>query len=78
MHASVHRGVAVVRDGDYFGTVVNVAARILAAAGRDQLIATSAVAQATAGDFSWEDAGASYVRGVKGTVELCRLVGPRS
>ena len=78
VHASVHRGVAVVRDGDYFGTVVNVAARILGAAGRDHVIATSAVAQATAGDFSWEDAGASYVRGVKGTVELCRLVGPRS
>jgi adenylate cyclase len=78
VHASLHRGVAVARDGDYFGTVVNVAARILAAARRDQLIATAAVAEATAAEFSWEDAGASYVRGVSGTVDLHRLVGPRA
>jgi len=78
VHASLHHGVAVARDGDYFGTVVNVAARILAAARRDQLIATSTVAKATAAEFSWEDAGASYLRGVRGTVELCRLAGPRA
>jgi class 3 adenylate cyclase len=69
--------VAVAREGDLFGTVVNIAARILGAARRDELMATAAVAEATAADFEWEDAGASYVRGVSETVDLHRLVGPR-
>ena len=77
IHASLHHGVAVVHDGDYFGTVVNVAARILAAARRDELLATSAVAQATDSEFEWQDAGANYVRGMTQTIDLCRLVGPR-
>ncbi|HEX8075844.1 MAG TPA: adenylate/guanylate cyclase domain-containing protein [Thermoleophilaceae bacterium] len=76
IHASLHEGLAVVHGGDYFGTVVNVAARILAAAKRDELMATAAVATSTSEDFGWEDVGASYVRGVSGTVDLFRLVGP--
>jgi hypothetical protein len=40
-------------------------------------MATAAVAQATGSDFEWQDAGATYVRGVSQTVDLCRLVGPR-
>ena len=76
VHASLDYGVAVARDGDYFGTVVNVAARILAAAGRDELMATAAAAQASDGAFDWEDAGARQVRGVSEPVELRRLLGP--
>lgn len=78
VHASLHEGLAVVHGGDYFGTVVNVAARILAAAKRDELMATAAVASATSEEFGWEDVGASYVRGVSGTVDLFRLIGPRA
>jgi adenylate cyclase len=77
VHSSIHRGVAVVHEGDYFGTVVNLAARILAAAKRDELVATTAVAEATASDFTWEHAGESYVRGVRERVALHLLVGPR-
>ena len=77
VHASIDYGVAVARDGDYFGGVVNVAARILAAAGRDELMATAAAAQASEAVFEWEDAGARQVRGVREPVGLCRLVGPR-
>jgi adenylate cyclase len=66
----------VARDGDYFGTTVNVAARILAVAGRDELMATAGVAQATEDAFAWEDAGARRVRGVAEPVGLCRLIGP--
>ena len=76
VHASLEYGVAVARDGDYFGTTVNVAARILAAAGRDELVATAAVAQATGTAFDWEDGGARRVRGVSEPVGLCRLIGP--
>ena len=78
VHASVHHGVAVARDGDYFGTVVNVAARLLAEAGRDELMATRAVAETTASQFSWDDAGASHVRGVREPVDVCRRLGPRA
>jgi adenylate cyclase len=77
VHASLHQGVAVVRDGDYFGGVVNVAARILAAAKRDELVATEPVAEATDSDFHWEHAGASFIRGVRDTVDLYQLIGPR-
>lgn len=76
VHASLDHGVAVARDGDYFGTTVNVAARILATAGRDELMATTAVAQATESAFDWEDAGTKHVRGVTEPVGLRRLVGP--
>jgi adenylate cyclase len=76
VHASLDHGVAVARDGDYFGTTVNVAARILAVAGRDELMATAGVAQATEDAFAWEDAGAKRVRGVAEPVGLCRLIGP--
>ena len=77
VHASVHHGVAVARDGDYFGTVVNVAARLLAQAQRDELVATRAVADATESRFEWDSAGAGSVRGVSEPVEVCRLRGPR-
>ena len=76
VHASVHHGVAVARDGDYFGTVVNVAARLLAKAQRDDLTATRAVAEATASQFAWRHVGASDVRGVSEPVDVYRLLGP--
>jgi class 3 adenylate cyclase len=76
VHASVHHGVAVARDGDYFGTVVNVAARLLAEAQRDDLTATRPVAEATASRFAWKHEGASDVRGVSEPVDVYRLLGP--
>lgn len=77
VHASLHQGVTVVHDGDYFGRVVNLAARILAAARRDELMATGVVAEATAEDFAWDHAGPTYIRGVSEIVDLYRLAGPR-
>ena len=76
IHASLHQGVAIAHDGDYFGTVVNVAARILGAARRDELMATETVAEATP-EFDWQHAGGSYIRGVPETIDLYKLVGPR-
>ncbi|TMK41196.1 MAG: adenylate/guanylate cyclase domain-containing protein [Actinobacteria bacterium] len=77
VHASLHQGVAVAHDGDYFGTVVNVAARILDVARRDELVATSAVAEATSSAFAWKPVGGRFVRGLGEPVQLCRLVGRR-
>jgi adenylate cyclase len=74
VHASAHEGVAIAREGDYFGGAVNLAARLLAAAGRDELVATEPVVRGTEDAFDWEAAGALRVRGVSEPVEIFRLV----
>ena len=74
VHASVHCGTAVVREGDYFGASVNLAARLLNAADRDQLVATRQVVEASNGaGFDWESAGMQRVKGLAEPVELFRL-----
>lgn len=73
VHASVHRGVALYRDGDYFGRTVNLAARLLGLAGSDELVASEAVVLATQGEFDWEPGGLQRLRGVGEPVEVSRL-----
>ncbi len=73
VHASVHHGVALYREGDYFGTVVNLAARLLDLAGRNQLVASEAVARATERLFDWEPLGSHHVRGMSEPVEAYGL-----
>jgi adenylate cyclase len=73
-HASVHHGVAIARDGDYFGSAVNLAARLLAAAGRDQVVATASVARATEASFSWQPAGVLRIRGFAEPIEAFHFV----
>ena len=46
LRAGLHHGEAVQRGDDYFGTGVNVAARVAAMAGGGQILATVAVADA--------------------------------
>jgi class 3 adenylate cyclase len=76
VHASVHEGLAIVREGDYFGGAVNLAARLLAAAGRDELLATGAVVE-RCGAFRWQAEGSRRMRGVQEPVEVFRLDGDR-
>lgn len=76
VHATVHRGAAVIREGDYFGGTVNLTARLLPLAGADELLATRPVHQVTRERFVWERAGAIRVRGIAGLVELFRLASP--
>jgi adenylate cyclase len=45
VHASVHHGLAIPREGDYFGSSVNLTARLLGEAGRDELVATAEVVE---------------------------------
>jgi adenylate cyclase len=73
-HASVHEGAAIPREGDYFGSAVNLAARLLTAAGRGELVATRPVIQATEGRFTWESRGSEHIRGIAEPVEVFRLV----
>lgn len=64
VHASVHRWIAIARSGDYFGGSVNLAARLLAFAARDELLATAGVVTACEDKFHWETAGERRLRGV--------------
>ena len=75
VHASVHQGVAITRDGDYFGGAVNLTARLLAAAGRDELVATREAVGAAGPSFEWETAGTLKVRGMAAPVDVFRLCG---
>ncbi len=73
VHASVHHGVALYRDGDYFGRTVNLAARLLGLAGKDELVAGEAVVSATEREFDWQPGGLHRLRGVSEPVEISRL-----
>jgi adenylate cyclase len=73
VHASVHRGVAIAREGDYFGGAVNLTARLLAKAGSGELLATGQAVAACDGRFAWQRVGARRLRGVSEPVEVFRL-----
>jgi adenylate cyclase len=73
VHSSVHRGVAIAREGDYFGTSVNLASRLLDAAGADELVATTEAVHAAGDAFSWKPAGDVGVRGIAQPVAVFRL-----
>jgi adenylate cyclase len=75
VHAGVHTGVAVARAGDYLGSAVNLAARLLAVSGENELIATDAVVEAC-GACGWEPAGEASLRGVLSPVRVHRLADP--
>ena len=77
VHASVHHGIAIARDGDYFGGSVNLAARLLALAERDQLVATKAVVESAERDgFEWESIGDHAIRGVASPQAIFLLRNP--
>lgn len=73
VHASVHYGTAIVREGDYFGSTVNLAARLLAVAGKGELVASRAAVQACDGQFSWQPVGPVRLRGFAEPIDVLRL-----
>jgi adenylate cyclase len=74
VHGSVHHGVALARDGDYFGSAVNLAARLLGIALHQELVATQQVVDRTADSFTWQPAGVHEIRGVTQPVHVFRLL----
>lgn len=72
VHASVHHGLAIPREGDYFGSVVNLTARLLDEASRDELVGTRIVVDQCEG-LRWEPAGTVRVRGVPEDVDVFKL-----
>jgi adenylate cyclase len=77
VHASVHRGTAIARSGDYFGGAVNLTARLLALAQRNELLATAEVVEACHDGFAWSPAGERALRGVATPVEVYKLLKTR-
>jgi class 3 adenylate cyclase len=73
-HASVHCGPAIARDGDYFGGAVNLSARLLNAAGADEMLATRPVVESTQQSHKWEPAGERKLRGFSEPIEVFHLV----
>ena len=73
VHASLHRGVVIAREGDFFGTTVNIAARLLDVAGRDELVATRPIVECAGEAFKWEAVGTRRVRGMSEPLEVFRL-----
>jgi adenylate cyclase len=76
VHAGIHHGVVLYREGDYFGGAVNLAARLLGLAGRNEIFASDAVARATRGEFGWESLGDTRIRGLADPVCVYRLNPP--
>jgi len=63
-------GVVVTRGGDYYGPVVNVAARVAQLAVPDEILVTADVARAAGPSFCFEPAGRRMLKGFDGPVQL--------
>ncbi|MGD2137927.1 MAG: adenylate/guanylate cyclase domain-containing protein [Gammaproteobacteria bacterium] len=73
MHAGIDSGPLVRRDGDVFGTVVNLAARASSHAGPGEVLVTGAVARGWKGSgVSFHEVGEVQLRGLTHPVRLFR------
>ena len=75
LRAGVAAGLAVSRAGDWFGSPVNVAARVTALALPGTVLVTDSARQLSgmADHLDWSPTGAHHLRGVRGQVELFRV-----
>jgi adenylate cyclase len=74
LRAGIASGSAVSRAGDWFGSPVNTASRVTAAARPGTVLAAESVYDELGDDsgFSWSFAGARRLKGIKGEVKLFR------
>jgi class 3 adenylate cyclase len=74
MHAGIHYGPVLYREGDYFGGTVNIAARLLTHADRHEIVLTAA-ARRRAGELdeiSFHPLGMHDIKGLDEPFELYR------
>lgn len=66
LRVGIHTGPAAHRDGDWYGTTVNVAARLCAAAGGGEVLASEATCQAAGSlpNLSFEDGRLHWLKNV--------------
>jgi len=73
MRVGLSRGDVINAGGDYYGTVVNIAARIVGQAFPDAIVSTQAVVDALPGTATIRPLGAYELRGISQPVELYRI-----
>jgi adenylate cyclase len=75
LRVGVATGSAVTRAGDWFGSPVNVASRVTAAAQPGSVFIAESTKDAigSAGDLSWAWIGPRHLKGVSGEVKLFRV-----
>lgn len=74
LRASAHHGKAIEHEGDYYGTTINVAARMAALASPDEILASSDVADAArTGGWIATSTGARTLRNIAEPIELFRI-----
>jgi len=71
-HVGVNVGPVVVRDGDYFGRTVNVAARVADRAGPHEVFVTEEVAASAEGSARFTPVGEYELKGLAGPLTLLR------
>jgi adenylate cyclase len=74
VRAGVAAGDVLLRDGDVFGPVVNLAARAVQVAAAGEVVAPAALAAAAG--ISTEAVGKRQLKGFDDHVDLCRLLAP--
>jgi len=72
VRSGIAAGEVLTRDGDYFGPVVNLAARAVKLADPDTVLASGALARA-ASNYRFASVGAPRLKGFDEPVELFRL-----
>ncbi|KGI69337.1 adenylate/guanylate cyclase domain-containing protein [Mycolicibacterium rufum] len=74
LRVGVATGMAVSREGDWFGSPVNLAARVTGAARPGSVLVSESAREAIGDDdrFSWSFAGARHLKGFKADVKLFR------
>src|SRR5688572_6544987 len=71
-HVGIHAGPVLFQEGDYFGTTVNVAARIADYARPGEVLVSQAVVEHAADVARFERIGPVELKGVRGAMELYR------
>ncbi|WP_347133219.1 adenylate/guanylate cyclase domain-containing protein [Mycobacterium sp. DL] len=74
LRVGVASGMAVSREGDWFGSPVNLAARVTGAARPGSVLVAEATREAIGDDerFTWSFAGAKHLKGIKPDVKAFR------
>jgi class 3 adenylate cyclase len=74
LRAGIHAGEVELRDGDVGGIAVHIAARVMAAAGAGEILASRTVHDLVVGSgLALEDRGTHPLKGVKGNWQLFAL-----
>jgi adenylate cyclase len=73
LRAGVAAGLAVSREGDWYGPPVNLASRVTGVARAASVLATAEVRDSAGDRYSWSSAGAYDLKGLKRRVPLYRV-----